>query len=374
MDVAKYESDTYSDKDTYEDDANNEQPSLQFVSKTPLEDHRVMQRTLKELMALLDSGNLVLDPDYQRQVVWETVRMTGLIDSLLENFYVPPIIFHKTREQDAEGRPKWTRVCVDGKQRLSSIMAFVDGNIPCHDNAGATWYFQTTSRHRTLRVLPDHVKKAFMDKKLICCEYTKLLPEQEEDLFARVQKGIQLSTAERLRATTGPWQTYAKAFEEDFPEVIKLARSQRSSGFRHTLLCFAQILEVLYPSSPDGKPKFVNPLTGVMSLMKNHSAFDAQSKAHFFRVFTTFKELVAQEPQAFRNNGYVHSKVFAPVELISCAVLIFMYGETRSNSLLLGDIRFLRCTLRQELQDLRLNKANWEVVWKFLEGLPDLKG
>jgi uncharacterized protein with ParB-like and HNH nuclease domain len=84
--------------------------------------------------------------------------MTGLIDSLMgmssmqqqktsqvanvcvENYYIPPIILNKkqnTSSSDSASRD--TLVCVDGKQRLSSVRAFVKGMIPCHDHKGEKW-------------------------------------------------------------------------------------------------------------------------------------------------------------------------------------------------------------------------------------------
>jgi hypothetical protein len=58
-----------------------------------------------------------------------------------ENFYIPPIILNKkTRSNSASDAPDGFNVCVDGKQRLSSVRAFVKGIIPCHDHEGEKWY------------------------------------------------------------------------------------------------------------------------------------------------------------------------------------------------------------------------------------------
>jgi len=82
--------------------------------------------------------------------------MTGLVNSLMgklqnvpftnfsslkaENFYIPPIILNKkTRSISANDAPDGVNVCVDGKQRLSSVRAFVKGMIPCHDHQGEKW-------------------------------------------------------------------------------------------------------------------------------------------------------------------------------------------------------------------------------------------
>jgi hypothetical protein len=48
-----------------------------------------------------------------------------IIDSLYHNFYVPPVIFAVMRDEDGEE----VRVCVDGKQRLTSIVKFLDGHV-----------------------------------------------------------------------------------------------------------------------------------------------------------------------------------------------------------------------------------------------------
>lgn len=67
--------------------------------------------------------------------------MTGLINSLMENFYIPPIILNKKSHTVPANRPQDTvLVCVDGKQRLSSVRAFVQGLIPCHDHNDEKWY------------------------------------------------------------------------------------------------------------------------------------------------------------------------------------------------------------------------------------------
>jgi len=48
-----------------------------------------------------------------------------IIDSLYHNFYIPPVIFALMRDEDGEE----VRICVDGKQRLTSIVKFLDGHV-----------------------------------------------------------------------------------------------------------------------------------------------------------------------------------------------------------------------------------------------------
>lgn len=44
----------------------------------------------------------------------------GLIDSLFRNFYVPPVVFAVTKDEDGA----LVRVCVDGKQVRFSFFTF----------------------------------------------------------------------------------------------------------------------------------------------------------------------------------------------------------------------------------------------------------
>lgn len=53
--------------------------------------------------------------------------MSALIDSILTGHHVPEIVLAKTYDELGEA----FYVCVDGKQRLSSIQRFLDGMIPC---------------------------------------------------------------------------------------------------------------------------------------------------------------------------------------------------------------------------------------------------
>ncbi len=69
------------------------------------------------------------------------------------------------------------------------------------------------------RILPKTVKEEFLRKELTCYEFSDITQEQEEDLFQRVQKGVQLTPAEKLRATRGPWQSFAIMYEHDFEAV-----------------------------------------------------------------------------------------------------------------------------------------------------------
>jgi hypothetical protein len=64
------------------------------------------------------------------------------------------------------------------------------------------------------------MKKIFRQKEFVCYEFKNLSPKQEEDLFGKVQMGVSLTPAEKMRATSGPWQDFTRLFEDDFSSVV----------------------------------------------------------------------------------------------------------------------------------------------------------
>jgi hypothetical protein len=352
-----------------EHESSNGSHGIIFTPKVKLPQLISRPRSVQNLVNLIDNGAIDICPEYQRSVVWTKDRQSGLIDSLMENYYVPPIIFNK------KSGPKQMLVCVDGKQRLSSIKAFIEGSIPCRDAKSRPWYFRPPKSNqdgkkrskRSINILPHHIKKQFTQKILVCCEIADLSPTQEEDLFSRVQLGIPLSSAEKMRAKSGPWNDLAKLFEQDFEEVVGLSGTERARGFQNLLICFAQINEVQNHTSKESVPKFRSNWRTLEKFAHESSTLTQARRSHLAKVFTVFKELVSQDIQTFKDNGYKRSKNFAPVEMVAVAVLISQYGDAMGSEELLQLIRTMRRTARQQALDLFTNKVTWEIFWRYIQ-------
>lgn len=66
------------------------------------------------------------DPPYQRDSIWNEEKQSFFIDSILRNYPVPPIFLHQKIDDDTG---KILFEVVDGKQRLTSIVNFINGLI-----------------------------------------------------------------------------------------------------------------------------------------------------------------------------------------------------------------------------------------------------
>lgn len=76
--------------------------------------------TFNRIKELNDNNKLILDPEYQRDVVWSNDKMMSLIESIIHGYYYPPIILNF-----CNGNYN----CIDGKQRITSILKFLDNKI-----------------------------------------------------------------------------------------------------------------------------------------------------------------------------------------------------------------------------------------------------
>lgn len=72
--------------------------------------------TLKHWISLLLRKEVVL-PEYQRNFVWDEAHVTGLINSLQNRSFVPPVVIGAFFE-----RGIWKNYILDGQQRLTAIL------------------------------------------------------------------------------------------------------------------------------------------------------------------------------------------------------------------------------------------------------------
>ncbi|KLU69353.1 MAG: hypothetical protein RHS_4822 [Robinsoniella sp. RHS] len=74
------------------------------------------------------------EAEYQRNLVWNLDKRRFLIDSIFKNFPIPPIFLRMYIDEDT-GTTKYD--VIDGKQRLSTIIEFIEGKISLPDDFGS---------------------------------------------------------------------------------------------------------------------------------------------------------------------------------------------------------------------------------------------
>ena len=94
-----------------------------------LETTKIVKQTwsITEIYQKIKSGDLILDPDYQRNEVWHISKQVSFIESLFMEIMIPPIYVVEVPSGDVLERKKYE--VVDGKQRLSTINRFVKNEL-----------------------------------------------------------------------------------------------------------------------------------------------------------------------------------------------------------------------------------------------------
>lgn len=166
-----------------------------------------------------ERGRLVLDPLYQREGgVWSIDRKQLFIDSVFNGFDVPKIYLHDLGEQDSGAR----YAVVDGKQRLTTIHAFVDGQFPLADDFqySLSDSSSTPSAGEFYKDFSEETREIFREKTLDVVIVKTDDVEDIEELFSRLNNGEKLNAAEQRNAFGGKMSAAIRSLaDHDFFRV-----------------------------------------------------------------------------------------------------------------------------------------------------------
>lgn len=266
-------------------------------------------------------------------------------------------------------------VCIDGKQRLTSVKHFTEGRFPCRDRHGKPWYFRRPmdgeKEVRGRNYLPRAAQAALWNKTFLCYEYVGMTEEQEHELFERVQRGNPLTTAEKSQAKKGPWQDFARAFEQDYLRVMRLITTARGVGHNSIMSSFAQLVEKdraesSVPFVPEAFRATDVYITRFFTKDVDKHPLTPELQTRFRAVFDRFEE-VARSKHAFANDGLKQKATLSPVEFVAIVRMIDIYPH-KTNKELAEAIRYMRRRVRQ-LHDDNVRKK--DPVWKTLVELTD---
>src|SRR6266481_339302 len=83
-----------------------------------------------------ESNTLVLTPKFQRRGVWSNGAQSFFVDTLLRGMPVPPVFL---RVRQSEDNKKIIREVIDGQQRLSTVLKYIDGGFKLSKSLDKAW-------------------------------------------------------------------------------------------------------------------------------------------------------------------------------------------------------------------------------------------
>ena len=105
------------DEDTAEEDSGYSGALYPYDPTKADIDIREEPQTIFELLRKYDKGKLIIEPDFQRNVVWKPDQKSKFIESVILNFPLPPWYLNQTKEGKL--------IIVDGLQRTTALHKFV---------------------------------------------------------------------------------------------------------------------------------------------------------------------------------------------------------------------------------------------------------
>jgi hypothetical protein len=142
-------------------------------------DYRAYQ--LKQFVTWNEKKQLDMNPPYQRNVVWSDNKKRALIESIMRSCPIPSLMLSQHDNK---------RVVLDGKQRLTSILEFVNNKFALMiDNKPL--YFKN---------MDGKDQSDFLNKTLPVSVTENLTTDDEALIFERINRAEKLSDGERIES------------------------------------------------------------------------------------------------------------------------------------------------------------------------------
>ena len=257
---------------------------------------------VKDLISKIESGELDLSTEYQRDTIWTNERKALLIDSILRDIDIPKIyLAYFPSENKYE--------CIDGKQRIDSILDFYNGSI------------QSTSGE-VYKKMSDN--KIFLDYPFSVVIIKNPTEEEISELFFRLNFGIPLNGGERLNAMTGDMRKFVFATigkNGPFLNGLGIKAGKRYRFSRETALA-QMIINSLHFREDN---KFVRArYEDLYNFFKNYKDFDTKTKTRTSKITANLKEM---EKEFGKNAEKLNGKAAIISAYLFCEELIERGGK-----------------------------------------------
>ncbi|EST08206.1 protein of unknown function DUF262 [Kalmanozyma brasiliensis GHG001] len=346
---------------------------LGHILKAP----RAAQWSTKTVHEMVDSDIIDLEPEYQRGVVWTAEKQSAVIESIMRHYYVPPVLLSVQKEENPGDETRY--VCIDGKQRISSVCAFLNNEIPVKEPGTSRkfWYKEDLSEGKTPALNPAQ-RRRFENEQLTIVEFDGLDEETERDMFSRVQMGVTLSSAEKLGAHLGKWPDFirqmVKRFIDPTPSLVHdddgnaMLIVSRGKDY----LYMAQIALLIYHAD---LTSYVPTAHGIDSFLKQHAKSEPprplkqkmqQTLERYVALANHKRYGACIKPETkLKSNGQPQKKPLAPAEFVYIAFMIFKFPDA-TISQLFRLVQGLKQEVRSQFKDVMFNNNVSTVMRRYI--------
>lgn len=194
-------------------------------------------KKISDLIGMIKRDELILQPEFQRKLVWATKHKESFIDTILKGFPFPEIYIAQSGVDFETFQSQ--QVVVDGQQRLSSIMSYINGELDC----------KTISPYK---MLSDNDKKSFLNYDVVVRDLKDASSETIKEIFRRINltqyrlNDIEINNAIYEGEFIGTAKRILDDLDEDAFPIFSDNELNRMSDLNYILMIMATLEECGY--------------------------------------------------------------------------------------------------------------------------------
>lgn len=190
---------------------------------------------IQTIVARIRSGDLDLQPDFQRGEVWSDAKKRRLIDTVLRDWHIPPV--HVIERPSSH-----IQEVLDGQQRLVAIRDFVNGLIKVDGTIEPREDSLVAADNSTYETLPITLRRLFDRFTIRVFRLVDFKPDEPGELFYRLNQPTSLTAAEQRNAFFGPVRVQVRELCESFSSI---GLSEDFLGFSNSRMAYDDIVAKL---------------------------------------------------------------------------------------------------------------------------------
>lgn len=172
-----------------------------------------------------------LDADYQREKIWSREQQELLLDSIIKGIDIPKIYL-----ASIEGRKNFDFECIDGKQRMTTLLSFYKPD-QVTDSPLKVPVLSDKYTYKRLRADVPAFARKIDDYELTFVIYPEIDDENFlREIFRRLQLGVRLNSGELLKSHIGTIRDFIyKDMGKDAPFLKNTRLSEKRFSRQFTL-------------------------------------------------------------------------------------------------------------------------------------------
>lgn len=191
----------------------------------------------KQLSGMIKNDKIDFNHIIQRSFCWERARKTGLIESMIIGYPIPPV-FAKRMDDGTGKRGGNIYYIMDGKQRLSTVKEYLNDEFALTDIPPVRYFDEEKDEECVVDIsgmkfseLPEALKDHLNTATFNVTYFDNLTKEEERELFKRLNAGKPLSTKARMLASAKNIEELLdignhKLFDEMLTEKARASKNQ----------------------------------------------------------------------------------------------------------------------------------------------------